>query len=91
MKIHVTWKDVRSGRTARTTECMVALALKRQLGAEYASVGHRSATVLKDGRYLNIYLPRHVGRKIRFWDRFHIVMPFSFDLTCSGFLAVSAA
>ena len=86
MKIHVGWADISSGKTASTTQCMVALALKKQLGVGYASVGHRDATVLVNGRYVKIYLPRNVENKIRFWDRFHMALPFSFELTCSGFL-----
>ena len=43
MKINVRWSDLRNGRSARTTECMVALALKRELGVDYASVGYEGA------------------------------------------------
>ncbi len=84
MKINVTWADVQNGKSARTTECMVAWALKRDLGINYASVGHRTATILIDGHYVNVGLPREVGKKIKFWDRFHFVLPFSFELSCVG-------
>lgn len=87
MRINVTWSDIRAGRAAKTMECMVALALKRQLGVDYASVGHRSATIRIDSQYVKVYLPREVENKIRSWDRSHFVLPFSFELTCSGFLA----
>jgi len=87
MRINVTWSDIRSGRAAKTGECMVALALKRELGVDYASVGHRSATIRVDGQYVRVYLPREVENKIKSWDRSHFVLPFSFELTCSGFLA----
>jgi hypothetical protein len=87
MRINVTWSDIRSGRAAKTGECMVALALKRELGVDYASVGHRSATIRIDGQYVKVYLPREVENKIKSWDRSHFVLPFSFELTCSGFLA----
>jgi hypothetical protein len=60
--------------------------LEKELGVGYASVGHRDATVLVNGRYVKIYLPRNVENKIRFWDRFHMALPFSFELACSGFL-----
>jgi len=86
MKINVKWADIRNGRSAKTTECMVALALKRELGVPYASVGPREATITVDGESLKVYLPKNVGNKIRFWDRFHFVLPFSFELWCSGFL-----
>jgi hypothetical protein len=86
MKIRVGWEEIASGKSASTTECMVALALKKELGVGYASVGHRDATVLLHGQYVKIYLPGRVGNKIRFWDRFHVVLPFSFELTCAGFL-----
>lgn len=86
MKIQVQWTDISSGRAASTTECMVALALKKELGVGYASVGHRDATILLHGQYVKICLPRNVEEKIRFWDRFHVVLPFSFELTCPGFL-----
>jgi hypothetical protein len=86
MKIHVQWSDISGGKAGSTTECMVALALKKELGVDYASVGHRDATILVNGHYVKIYLPMKVGNKIRFWDRFHVVLPFSFELTCSGFL-----
>jgi hypothetical protein len=86
MRINVTWSDIRSGRAARTGECMVALALKRELGVDYASVGHRSATIRIDGRYVKVYLPHEVENKIKSWDRSHFVLPFNFELSCSGFL-----
>jgi hypothetical protein len=90
MKINVTWADIRDGITGKPTACMVALALKRQLGVSYASVGYRDARVVIDGEVVKIYLPRQIENKIRFWDGFHMVLPFSFELTCSGFLCGSA-
>lgn len=86
MKIHVKCSDIRSGKAVNTTECMVALALKRELGTAYASVGHTDATIAADGERIKLYLPQEVGNKIKFWDRFHFVLPFSFELQCSGFL-----
>jgi hypothetical protein len=90
MKINVTWADIANGEPAKTTVCMVALALKRELGISYASVGHREAIIRVDGQDVKVYLPREVEVKIRFWDRFHIVRPFQFELICSGFLTGSA-
>lgn len=84
MKIHVTWSDIRAGRAARTMECMVALALKRELGVDYASVGQRSATVRIDGQYVRLFLPQAVAQKIQAWDRSHFVLPFSFELSALG-------
>lgn len=87
MRVNVTWADIRAGKSTKTIECMVALALKRELGVNYASVGHRSATILIDGQYVKLYLPSEVKNKIKFWDRFHFVLPFSFQLSSVGFLA----
>ena len=86
MKINIRWSDIRNGRSARTTECMVALALKRELGVDYASVGYDGGSVLANGKLLRLYLPLAVRNRIKFWDRFHFVLPFSFDLATSGFL-----
>ncbi len=86
MKVNVRWSDIRNGRSARTTECMVALALKRELGIEYASIGYEGGSVLADGKLLGLYLPLAVRDRIKFWDRFHFVLPFSFELVTSGFL-----
>ena len=86
MKINVTWSDIRNGSSARTTECMVALALKRELGVDYVSVGYGGGSVLVDGKPRGLYLPLAVRNRIKFWDRFHLVLPFSFELTTSGFL-----
>src|SRR5580704_570282 len=86
MKINVKWSDIRDGKSAKTAECMVALALKRELGARYASVGFADATVVLNGESHKIYLPLKVSSWIRFWDRFHLAMPFSFELVGSGFL-----
>ena len=86
MKISVTWSDIRNGRSARTTECMVALALKRELGVDYASVGYGGGRVLAEGKLLELYLPSAVRNRIKFWDRFHFILPFSFELTTQGFL-----
>ncbi|MDE3170202.1 MAG: hypothetical protein KGL75_08665 [Acidobacteriota bacterium] len=79
MRVHVTWQDILEGRAMRTTACMVALALKRELGVEYASVGLRDARIRLDGRYVTLRLPGEVGEKIRFWEKFHFVFPFSFE------------
>src|ERR1700730_14234049 len=86
MKINVTWSDIRNGSSARTTECMVALALKRELGVDYASVGYGGGKVLAEGKLLELYLPLAVRNRIKFWDRFHFILPFSFELTTQGFL-----
>src|SRR5580700_612300 len=86
MKLNVLWSDIRDGKSSKSTRCMVALALKRELGATYASVGYKDATVVINGLPTKIYLPRKVGNLIRFWDRFHFVLPFSFELVCEGFL-----
>jgi hypothetical protein len=86
MKINVTWSDIREGRSARTMECMVARSLKRELGVDYASVGYRSATIRVGGQYVKVYLPRNVQEKIKSWDRSGFVLPFSFELSTSGFL-----
>lgn len=90
MKINVTRDDIRNGKPGKPTECMVALALKRELDISYASVGYREAKILVDGHYTRIYFPREIQRKIRFWDSFHFVFPFSFELLPTGFLTGSA-
>jgi hypothetical protein len=87
MKINVTWADIKNGKSGKPTECMVALALKRQLGVSYASVGYRDASVSIDGQFTKIYLPVRVQRKIRSWDVLHLAIPFSFELVFSGFLS----
>lgn len=84
MRINVTWSDIRLGRAAKTMECMVALALKRALGADYASVGYRSATIRINGEYVKLFLPQEVQNKIRSWDRTQFVLPFSFELSSLG-------
>lgn len=90
MKIHVTWADIKNGKSGKPAECMVALALKRQLGVSYASVGYRDASVSIDDQFTKIYLPLRVQRKIRSWDVLHFAIPFSFELLPSGFLSGSA-
>jgi hypothetical protein len=89
MKINVTREDIRNGKAGKPTECMVALALKRELGISYASVGYRDAKILVDGQYVKLYFPKSVEKKIRFWDGFHFVFPFSFELLPEGFLSGS--
>jgi len=86
MKINVTREDIKKGKAGKPTECMVALALKRELGISYASVGYKDAKILIDGQYTKLYLPKRVEKKIRFWDGFHFVFPFSFELVPAGFL-----
>ena len=90
MNIDVTREDIKNGKPGKPSECMVALALKRQLGLSYASVGYREAKILVDGQYVKLYLPKRVEKKIRFWDGFRFVFPFSFELVPSGFLTGSA-
>jgi hypothetical protein len=87
MKINVRWSDILDGRLAKTQECMVALALKRELGVDYVSVGYEGGSVLVGGNLLAFYLPQAVRNKIKFWDHFHFALPFSFELTTSGFLS----
>src|ERR1700680_4878982 len=88
MRINVTWEDIRAGKSLRTSVCMVALALKRALGTDYASVGLGDVRIRMDGRYVTLRLPKKVGRKIWFWEQFHFVFPFSFEFPglafCSG-------
>jgi hypothetical protein len=86
MKINVTRDDIKSGRPGKPTQCMVALALRRELGISYASVGYKEAKILVAGHYTKLYLPKRVEKKIRFWDQFHFVLPFSFELVHFGFL-----
>ena len=90
MKINVTWADIKNGKSGRPTECMVALALKRELGVSYASVGYGDASVSIEGQVTKIYLPLSVQRKIRSWDVLHFASPFSFELVCAGFLSSAA-
>jgi hypothetical protein len=90
MKINVTWADIKNGKSGKPTECMVALALKRQLGISYVSVGYRDASVSIDGQFTKIYLPLRVQRKIRSWDVRHFAIPFSFEVVFAGFFSRSA-
>ena len=86
MRINVTWDDIRAGKSMRPTECMVALALKRELGIDYASVGLGDVRMRIDGRFVTARLPSEVGRKIWFWERFHFMFPFSFDFGLGDWL-----
>jgi hypothetical protein len=90
VKINVTRDDIRNGKSGKPTACMIALALKRELGISYASVGYREAKILIDGQYVKLYFPKSLEKKIRFWDRFHFAFPFSFELVPDGFLTGSA-
>ena len=90
MKISVTWADIRNGKSGKPTQCMVALALKRELGISYASVGYCDCSVLIDGQFTKLYLPARVVNKIRSWDVLHFAIPFNFELVSSGFLLGSA-
>lgn len=89
MRINVTWDDILGGKPMRTTECMVALALKRELGIDYASVGFRDVRMRIDDRYITLRLPGEVGRNIWFWERFHFMFPFSFDFGLSDWLSAN--
>jgi hypothetical protein len=51
---------------------MVALALKRQLGINHASVDYRGGSLLADGKLVGLYLPLAVRNRIKFLG------PFSF-------------
>src|SRR5579884_1396760 len=63
MKINVTREDITSGKPGKPTECMVALALKRELGVSYASVGYDEAKILMDGQYIKLYFSKKVEKK----------------------------
>ena len=90
MRVNITWDDICAGKAMRTTECIVALALKRELRTEFASVGLDDVRLRMDGRYVTLRLPKIVGRKIRFWERFHFVIPFSFEFPGLAFGTVLA-
>ena len=79
MRINVSWDDIRLGKRRSTTECMLALALKRELDIDYVSVGLCDIRLRVDDSYLTLHLPTEIGRKIRFWELFHFTLPFSFD------------
>jgi hypothetical protein len=55
------------------------LALKRELGVAYVSVGLNDAKFRIDTRYVTVRLPLEVRRKIWFWEKFAFARPFSFD------------
>ena len=61
MRVNVTWGDIRTGKAMRASESMVALALKRELGIEYASVGLDDASLRMDRRYVTVRLPKKAG------------------------------
>ncbi len=90
MKVNVTWRDIRAGKAMTASECMVAVALKRELRIDYVSVGLTDARLELDGRFVTVRLPLAVSRKIRFWDKFHFAVPFSFDFPNLGFAATLA-
>jgi hypothetical protein len=79
MRINVSWDDIRLGKRRSTTECMLALALKRELDIDYVSVGLCDIRLRVDDSYLTLHLPNEIGSKIRFWELFHFTLPFSFD------------
>jgi hypothetical protein len=79
MRINVSRDDIRLGKRRSTTECMLALALKRELDIDYVSVGLCDIRIRVDDSFLTLHLPNEIGRKIRFWELFHFSLPFSFD------------
>lgn len=79
MKVSITWEDIRAGKSMSPTECMMARALKRELGVDYVSVGLRDVRIRIDERYVTLLLPAQLSSKIRLWERFHFILPFSFD------------
>jgi hypothetical protein len=91
MKVNVTWRDIRAGKAMTASECMVAVALKRELRIDYVSVGLTDARLELDGRFVTVRLPLAVSRKIRFWEKFHFAVPFSFDFPNLEFAAPLAA
>ena len=87
MKVNVTWRDIRAGKAMTASECMVAVALKRELRIDYVSVGLTDARLELDGRFVTVRLPLAVSRKISFWEKFHFAVPFSFDFPNLEFAA----
>jgi hypothetical protein len=90
MKVNVTWPDIRAGKAMTSSACMVAVALKRELGIDYVSVGLADARLELDGRFVTVRLPLAVSRKIRFWEKFHFALPFAFDFPNLGFATTLA-
>jgi len=79
MRINVSWDDIRLGKRRSTTECMLAFALKRELDVDYVSVGLCDIRIRVDDSFLTLRLPHEIGRKIRFWEMYRFMLPFSFD------------
>ena len=77
MKIKVSIKDVYHGRVTNPADCMVARAVKKQTGLDNVVVTH-SSIYLGDARAI---IPVRVKQKIRRFDKFGFVLPFSFELT----------
>jgi hypothetical protein len=90
MQIRVTWIDIVAGKSMRASECMVALAIKRELGTEYVSVSLGDVRIKLDRGYVTLRLPANVGQKIRIWELFHFAFPFAFEFPGLGFSAVLA-
>ena len=86
MKIKVSIKDVYHGRVRNPADCMVARAVKKQTGLGDVVVTN-SSIYLGDARAI---IPVRVRQKIRHFDKFGFVLPFSFDLTLTETAAKSA-
>ncbi len=85
MKIQVTQKDIDDGNRCSTTGCPVALAIERNVNAQYVSVGTTSVRIQKSvTESFRIPLQQYVGDWIRKFDsrlnNRQEIEPFEFEL-----------
>ena len=76
IRVDVTQADIDAGKRATTRECMVALALKREINdwVEVCHAGYMDPTGMHT-------FPPGVAERILAWDLGSRVEPFSFELT----------
>jgi len=92
MRIKVQWQDIWQGRRWDSTSCAVARAIQRQApGLVTVSVGNGAITGFWQQGLSHQSLNDFLRRKIKAFDRWHIVWPFGFELTLPAIQAVVAA
>lgn len=86
MLIHVTQKHIDNGRRKKCDKCPVSLALSEATGKEWlVTATHLCYTkwFSKNGWSNDIVTPTYVAVKVKNYDRYGVMAPFSFELEIS--------
>lgn len=80
VRVEVTPEDIELGERAHSERCPVARALSRALGTDLGTVAVYGIRAIGIGGGSWAVIPERVSKKIEAYDKYGVMMPFSFDV-----------